>query len=90
MPWGRLTLWDSNSEGPMPKPNGERSRWVQPEVAKHTNPQSTRQRIAHEEKQINALAGAGLSQEMEKAREAHYELIQVLSERLARTGNRSS
>ena len=74
----------------MPKPNGQRSRWVQTEAAKHTTPESIRQRIAHEEKQINALASAGLGQEMEKAREAHVELIQVLSERLARAGNRSS
>ena len=67
----------------MPKPNGHRARWVQIEAAKHTTPESIRQRIAHEEKQINALAAAGPGQEIEQAREAHFELIQVLTERLA-------
>lgn len=74
----------------MPKPNGQRSRWVQREAAKHTTPDSIRRRIAYEQKQINALVGAGLGQEMEQAREAHSELIQVLLERLARAGNQSS
>ena len=67
----------------MPKPNGHRARWVQIEAAKHTTPESIRQRIAYKEKQINALASAGLGQEIEQARETHSELIQVLSERLA-------
>ena len=67
----------------MPKLNGHRARWVQREAAQHTTPESIRQRIAHEEKQIDALASAGLGQEIEKAREAHVDLIQVLSERLA-------
>ena len=73
----------------MPKPNGHRSRWVQREAAKHTTPDSIRRRIAHEEKQIDVLAGAGLGQEAEQARNAHQELIQVLSERLARAENQS-
>ena len=67
----------------MDKLNGRRSRWVQIEAAKHTTPESIRQRIAYEEKQINALEGAGLGQEIEQAREAHRELIRVLTERLA-------
>ncbi|ANY80615.1 hypothetical protein BB934_22255 [Microvirga ossetica] len=74
----------------MPKPNGQLSRWVQKEAAKHTTPESIRQRIAYEEKQINALAGTSLGREMEQARAAHFELIQVLSERLARAGMQSS
>lgn len=74
----------------MPKPNGQRSKWVQREAAKHTTPESIRQRIAYEQKQIRALAGAGLGQDIEKAREAHSELIQVLLERLARAGTLSS
>ena len=68
----------------MPKLNGHRARWVQREAAQHTTPESIRRRIAHAEKQIAALVSAGLGQEMEKAREAHVDLIQVLSERLAR------
>ena len=56
---------------------------MQIEAAKHTTPESIRRRIAYAEKQINALAGAGLGQEIEQARETHSELIQVLSERLA-------
>lgn len=74
----------------MPKPNGQRSKWVQREAAKHTTPESIRQRIAYEQKQIRALAGAGLGQDIEKAREAHQELIQILSERLPRPGNQPS
>ena len=73
----------------MPKPNGQRSRWLQTEAAKHTTPDSIRDRIAYEEKQIRALANAGSGRQTERAREAHQELIQVLSERLARAGNRS-
>ena len=84
IPWGRLTFWDSNPEGLMPRPNGQPSKWVQREAAKHTTPESIRQRIAHAEKRIDALASAGLGPEMVKAREAHVDLIQVLSERLAR------
>ena len=68
----------------MPKPNGHRARWVQREAAQHTTPESIRRRIAYAENQINALASAGLGPAIEKAREAHVDLIQVLSERLAR------
>jgi hypothetical protein len=68
----------------MPKPNGQTSKWVETEAAKHTTPESIRRRIAHEEKQIHALAGAGLGPDMAKARAAHFELIEVLLERLAR------
>jgi hypothetical protein len=72
---------------PMSKLNGQRSRWVQTEAAKHTTPESIRQRIAHEEKLIQVLASAGLSEDAEDALKAHFELIKVLSERLARTRN---
>jgi hypothetical protein len=90
LPWGRLTSRDSNLEGLMPRPNGQLSRWVQKEAAKHTTPESIRQRIAYEEKQIRALAGVGSGDPVEKARRDHFELIQVLSERLARAGKQSS
>jgi hypothetical protein len=90
LPWGRLTSWDSNPEGLMPRPNGQLSRWVQKEAAKHTTPESIRQRIAYEEKQIRALASVGSGDPVEKARRDHFELIQVLSERLARAGKQSS
>jgi hypothetical protein len=76
-------------EGPMPKPNGQQSKWVQREAAKHTTSESIRQRIAYEEKQIRALANVSSGQSMEKARKDHFELIQVLSERLARAGKQS-
>ena len=66
------------------------SKWVQREAAKHITPERIRQRIAHEEKQINALAAAGPGQEIEQAREAHFELIQVLTERLADIHERTS
>jgi hypothetical protein len=49
--------------------------------------ESIRQRIAHEEKPIQVLASAGLSEDAEDALKAHFELIKVLSERLARTRN---
>ncbi|WP_147022800.1 hypothetical protein [Microvirga aerophila] len=58
-------------------------------MAKHTPPENIRQRLAYEEKQIRALAGTGSGRDMEKAREAHQELIQVLSERLSRAGKQS-
>jgi hypothetical protein len=62
---------------------------VETEAAKHTTPESIRQRIAYEEKQILALASGGSGRDMGKAREAHQELIQVLSERLSRAGKQS-
>ena len=67
----------------MPQTNGQTSRWVQTEAAKHTTLDSIQRRIAYEEKQILALANAGSGREMEKAREAHQELIRVLTKRLA-------
>jgi hypothetical protein len=74
----------------MPRPNGQPSKWVQKEAAKHTTPESIRQRIALEEKQITALAGVGSDHLTEKARREHFALIKVLSERLARAENQSS
>jgi hypothetical protein len=47
------------------------------------HPESIRQRIAYEEKQIRALAGVGFGAPVEEALKNHFELIQVLSERLA-------
>ena len=44
----------------MPKPDDPRSRWVQTEAAKHTTPDSIRQRIADEQQQIRILIDAGL------------------------------
>jgi hypothetical protein len=68
----------------MQKPNDLRSRWVQKEAAKHTAPNSIRQRIAHETEQVRILSSAGLtSGPMGDALEAHHELIQVLMERLS-------
>ena len=67
----------------MPKPNGHRSRWARTEAAKHTTPESMRQRIADEEEKIDVLVSAGLGQEIEQALETHPELIRVLTERLA-------
>ena len=69
----------------MQKPDDQRSRWVQTEAAKHTTPDSMRRRIAFEQKQIQALTGAGLGGEhTAKALDAHHELIRVLTERLAK------
>ena len=60
---------------------------VQTEAAKHTTPDSIRQRIADEREQIRILTSAGLTDgPMAKALEAHYELIWVLTERLASHG----
>lgn len=68
----------------MPQMNGQRSRWVQTEAAKHTTPNSIRRRIAYETEQIRLLSGAGVaSGSMEEALEAHQELIRVLTKRLA-------
>ena len=61
-----------------------KSRWVQTEAAKHTTPESIRRRIADEEKAVRALLSVGVaSGPMEQALEAYYELIRVLTERLA-------
>jgi hypothetical protein len=68
----------------MPQMNGQRSRWVQTEAAKHTTPNSIRRRIAYETEQIRLLSGAGVaSGSMGEALEAHQELIRVLTKRLA-------
>ena len=67
----------------MPELSGPRARWVRTEAAKHTTPESIRRRIAHAEREIRALEGAGISPEVERAREAHRQLIQVLSQQLA-------
>jgi hypothetical protein len=65
--------------------NDRSSRWVQTEADKHTTPDSMRQRIVFEQKQIQVLTGAGLGGEhTTKALEAHHELIRVLTERLAK------
>jgi hypothetical protein len=45
----------------MRKPNDRRSQWAQTEAAKHTIPDSMRQRIAHETEQIRILTGSGLT-----------------------------
>ena len=66
----------------MQKPDDPRSRWVQMEAAKHTTPESIRQRIAYEREQIRILTSAGLGGDYTRALEAHHELIRVLSERL--------
>ena len=68
----------------MPKPNGQRSKGVQMEAAKHATPESIRQRIAYEEGQMRALANVNSGRSMEKARKDHFELIQVLPECHAR------
>lgn len=47
----------------------------------HTTVDSIRRRIAHEEKQIRVLTENGLG-DVNKALDAHHELIRVLSERL--------
>jgi hypothetical protein len=68
----------------MPKPNGQRSRWVETEAAKHTTPHGIRRRIADAEKHIRSLSDAGVgSDPMGEALKAHYELIEVLTKRLA-------
>jgi len=55
--------------------------WVRTEAATHTTVDSIRQRIAHEKNQIRALTENGLGH-VNKALDAHHELIRVLSERL--------
>ena len=66
----------------MQKPDDPRSRWVQTEAAKHTTPESIRQRISYEREQIRILTSAGLGGDYTRALEAHHELIRVLLERL--------
>jgi hypothetical protein len=73
----------------MRQANSQRARWVKTEAAKHTTPQSIRQRIADEEKHIRVLLGASVtSGSTEEALEAHRELIQVLTKRLADLSSR--
>jgi hypothetical protein len=68
----------------MQQRNNYGSRWVQTEAVKHTTLASIRQRIAEEEKHIRALLNAGVtSGPIEQALEAHHELIEVLTKRLA-------
>ena len=52
------------------------------EAAKHTTADSIRRRIAHENEQVRILRRTGLSAGIEKALDAHHELIRVLSEHL--------
>ena len=68
----------------MHQTDGHRARWVHAEAAKHTTPDSIRRRIADEEKQIRVLLNAGATTgPMEQALEAHQELIEILTKRLA-------
>jgi hypothetical protein len=68
----------------MPQRSDRRSRWVQTEAAKHTTPESIRRRIADEEKAVRALLNAGgTSGPLAEALDAHHELIEVLTKRLA-------
>jgi hypothetical protein len=78
-----LTLWDKSTEGHMPKPTGPRSRWVLTEAAKHATPESMRRRIAYAQRQLLDLTILGSGRDMERAREAHQQLIEVPSDRLA-------
>ena len=55
--------------------------WVRTEAAKHATADSIRRRIAHEKEQIRVLTENGLGH-VNKALDAHHELILVLSERL--------
>ena len=73
----------------MSTPSGPRSRWVQAEAAKSITPASIRRRIAEAEKQIRDLASTDSGRDVEQAREAHQELIRVLSKRLAPAENQS-
>lgn len=59
-------------------------RWVLKKSAKHLTPASIRKRIAREQEHLRILESTGFSDELAKARKAHFDLIQVLSERLAR------
>jgi hypothetical protein len=55
--------------------------WVRTEAMMHTTVDSIRRRIAHEKDQIRVLTENGLGH-VNKALDAHHELIRVLSERL--------
>ncbi|MBM6584030.1 hypothetical protein ILT44_27910 [Microvirga sp. BT689] len=64
--------------------NDLRSKWVRKQAAKHTTPESIRQRIADENKKIRLLSDSGVtSDSMAEALENHHELIRVLTKRLA-------
>jgi hypothetical protein len=65
----------------------QRPGWVLREAAKHITPESIRKRIQYERDQIRVLEDVGLTEGMAQSLEAHHELIQVLSERLARAGS---
>ena len=67
----------------MPKPNGPRARWVQIEAAKHTTPESMQRRIAYAERQLRDLDALGSGRDIEMAREAHRQVVKVLSDYLA-------
>lgn len=56
--------------------------WVRREAEKHTNPISIRKRIAQEQEHLRVLTGMSLSENVERALQAHAELIHVLSKRL--------
>ena len=58
--------------------------WVQKEASKHTTPDSIEQRIALAHEHLRELNRLSPSAFVTRARKAHTELIQVLSERLAR------
>ena len=62
---------------------GSADSWVRRQAAKHTTPGSIRRQIAYEQERIRILQGAGSSRDIQKALEAHSELIRVLSKRLA-------
>ena len=73
----------------MRKANGQTYGWMRREAAKHTTPESIRRRIAEEEKHIRDLLNAGLTTgPMGQALEAHRELIEVLTKRLADLSSR--
>ena len=62
----------------------KRTRRAQTAAARHTTPESMQRRIGDARKQIRILTDAGLTDgPMANALEAHYELIGVLTERLA-------
>jgi len=67
----------------MPKSAGPRSRWLLTEAAKHTTPESMRRRIAYAQRQLLDLTILGSGRDIERAREAHQQLIEVLSKHLA-------
>jgi hypothetical protein len=68
----------------MQKLDDPKNQWARRQAAKHTTPESIRQRIAYEQEQIRILTRAGLGDEpVAAALEAHYQLIRILTERLA-------